>query len=194
VKTGNDSITSTNSDIFFPSMPDDTNSSKSNADETQSKKIGHYYKYFYMKVNASVRSLVLSELKHYSIYSINVKACRDGPGPDNCSNEAIATQRTMKIANSDDITTFNVLLESTNKSLSAVRIIWASPERPNGLIISYSIKYKKVLENSKSSIECNFEKSFKTKMKTHSFSLFSNFRFYQQEVLKYEWLIFAGGP
>jgi CRISPR/Cas system CMR-associated protein Cmr1 (group 7 of RAMP superfamily) len=91
-------------------MPDESNSSKSNIDEKQSNKNsdGHFV-YIYKEVNASVRSFVLSELIHYSTYSIEVKACREGPGELNCSNEAIATHRTQKISNSDDIEHFNVM-------------------------------------------------------------------------------------
>lgn len=42
-----------------------------------------YYTYLYREVNASVFTLTLNRLKHYSYYSITVKACREGTG-DNC--------------------------------------------------------------------------------------------------------------
>lgn len=39
-----------------------------------------YYTYVYSEVNASVFTLTLNNLKHYSYYSITVKACREGTG------------------------------------------------------------------------------------------------------------------
>lgn len=72
-------------DIFpvFPSSakPD----SKAAADDKVDKMdpTNTYYTYLYREVNASVFTLTLNQLKHYSYYSITVKACRDGEG-DNC--------------------------------------------------------------------------------------------------------------
>jgi hypothetical protein len=108
-KQSNESIIAS-TDIFFPSMSDESNSSKTNVDEKVSTKNndGHY-NYIYKEVNASIRSFVLRELKHYSTYYIEVKACREGTDSSNCSKEALSSQRTQKIVNADDIRTFNVM-------------------------------------------------------------------------------------
>lgn len=49
---------------------------------------GRYYRYFYVVVNASVNSYLLTKLKHYTYYGISVKACREGGG-DNCGKNQI---------------------------------------------------------------------------------------------------------
>lgn len=65
-------------------------------DDTESKKNGDYFEYVYTAVNVSITKLVLRELKHYSSYTISVKACREGP-KENCSNEVMVQQRTARI-------------------------------------------------------------------------------------------------
>lgn len=77
---------------------DDFNQStvRPNQDEQKSRKVNNYYEYIYQIVNASTTTYVLNDLKHYSSYTISLKACREGSG-DNCSNEVIVYQRTAKI-------------------------------------------------------------------------------------------------
>lgn len=59
-------------------------------DDTVSKMdpSGRYYRYYYAEVNASVNSHVLTKLKHFTVYRISVKACREGTG-DNCGKNKI---------------------------------------------------------------------------------------------------------
>lgn len=46
-------------------------------------------------------------------------------------------------------------LSSVNHTLGTVRIKWAAPEKPNGLIVSYTIRYQRVdLEHSKGQDIC----------------------------------------
>lgn len=69
---------------------------KTHVEERQSRMKNDYYEYIFKEVNASVLSVVMTQLRHFSSYTISVKACREGPGR-NCSNEVIAHQRTGKI-------------------------------------------------------------------------------------------------
>lgn len=82
-KRSNNSTMPISPDIF----PTDakTNDPKTPIDDKTSRKdpTGSYYIYIYKEVNASVNTLTLTELKHFTYYSISVKACREGPG-DNC--------------------------------------------------------------------------------------------------------------
>lgn len=81
----------------FPKNEKPVVDSKALQEEKQSRKKNHYYEYIYKEVNASVLSVVINELRHYSSYTVSVRACREGEG-DNCSNEVIAHQRTAKIS------------------------------------------------------------------------------------------------
>lgn len=65
-------------------------------DIKESKKVGDYYEYYYEEVDVNTTVFLLKDLKHYSSYSIYVRACREGKD-DNCSNESIIQQRTARI-------------------------------------------------------------------------------------------------
>lgn len=83
-------------DEIFPTSQKSVEDAKSVNEEKQSRLITDFYEYVYQEVNASTLSFALKELRHYSAYTISVKACRAGDG-DNCSNEVIVHQRTQKI-------------------------------------------------------------------------------------------------
>lgn len=84
------------------------NSTVIEKNEKQSIKNGTFYQRIYQEVNVSTLSFVIKELRHYSMYSISVRACRETFPADslsivrieNCSTEAIVHQRTKKIGKS----------------------------------------------------------------------------------------------
>lgn len=65
-------------------------------DIKESKKVGDYYEYYYAEIDVNTTVFLLKDLKHYSSYSISVRACREG-SRDNCSNESNIQQRTSRI-------------------------------------------------------------------------------------------------
>lgn len=81
-------------DVFPKNEP--PKDQKTHVEERQSRMKDDYYEYIFKEVNASVLSVVMKQLRHFSSYTISVKACREGTGR-NCSNEVIAHQRTGKI-------------------------------------------------------------------------------------------------
>lgn len=76
---------SSNSSLdIFPMNPGSTDPKASIDDKIpKMDPTNTYYTYLYKEVNASVFTLTLNRLKHYSYYSITVKACREGDG-DRC--------------------------------------------------------------------------------------------------------------
>lgn len=90
---------------------------KTHVEERQSRKKLDYYEYIFQEVNASVLSVVMKELHHFSSYTISVKACREGPGK-NCSNEVIAHQRTGKIGECHALSNPVPLIANNTISLS----------------------------------------------------------------------------
>lgn len=70
-------------------------------DVKESKKAGDYYEYIYEELSVNKTVFVLKELKHFSSYSISVRACREGKN-DNCSNDIIIQQRTARIGKRSD--------------------------------------------------------------------------------------------
>lgn len=126
---------------------------------------------FYEVVDASTTSFLLRNLQHFSMYTISVKACREDGPPDaqknpaikneisNCSNAAFINQRTLPIPNANDIKGLDITLENTNQTVEA-RLSWKTPEKPNSLIVSYTIKYYRVDVNHQPSFLCVSQREY----------------------------------
>lgn len=74
---------------------------KANLEEKKSRKVDGYFVYIYEEINATTQSVTLRELRHFSSYTISVRACRESEPNDessNCSTEVIAYQRTGKMS------------------------------------------------------------------------------------------------
>lgn len=56
--------------------------------------------------------------------------------------EMIAYQRTGKIESADDVT--DVIVEKLKNQTTGVKLSWTSGDRPNGIIVSYYIRYQRV--------------------------------------------------
>lgn len=155
----------------FPMRPLIPDLQKAEIEDKTSKKIGDYYITIYKEVNSTITTFSLKELKHFSLYTISVKACRDGKG-DNCSNEVITHQRTAKIETADDVA--DVLVEklpSSNYSTSGVRLSWRGPRNPNGIVVSYTIRYQRVdIEHAKYQDICITQNYFKNQSGSHIIS------------------------
>lgn len=116
----------------------------------------------FKKVMTNSTHITLKQLKHYSSYSIDVRACRKEDlkekelknTPDNCSPPAYKNVRTKMIPGADNITEFTALLEQTNSSWGAIKTVWTPPSDPNGVIVSYSLKYHRVDGDTKVRPQC----------------------------------------
>ncbi|XP_070542081.1 insulin-like peptide receptor [Ptychodera flava] len=82
--------------------------------------------------------LSLTDLKHFTEYSIELRACND----ENCSAIAVANARTLPDASADNIpgnVTATVLNNRTHNR--EVLVQWQEPADPNGLVIFHEIAY-----------------------------------------------------
>lgn len=113
-------------------------------------------------IEPNATSFKLRDLQHYSSYMITVKACRatiDAPvDPENeeqpCGPEMQVTSRTFKKEDADLIKMFEVE-KVTNGSLGAIKLTWQQPERPNGLIVAYTITFQRHdIDNHKAESYC----------------------------------------
>ena len=125
----------------------------------------------YFKQKVTVKSAIISNLNHFTEYTIEVRACQD-PNPnltiEYCSLKAMTSVRTLPLGLSlnklysfliifnvtlsggaDDIdeSTISVLPENSTES-QMFRIKWDEPIAPNGFIVSYHLEYKKVSTDS----------------------------------------------
>ncbi|KAL2097182.1 hypothetical protein ACEWY4_006389 [Coilia grayii] len=85
-------------------------------------------------------STVISNLRHFTSYQIEIHACNHETDPTRCSMAAYVSARTMPEDRADDIPgpiTFEV-------SDYVAHIKWMEPKDPNGMIILYDVSYKRL--------------------------------------------------
>ncbi|XP_078412186.1 insulin receptor-like isoform X1 [Cetorhinus maximus] len=88
-------------------------------------------------------SLVISNLRHFSGYRIEIHACNHDVETGGCSVAAYVSARTMPEAKADDIVG-PVTHEVIDK---VVHIKWEEPKNPNGLIVLYEVHYKRLVDS-----------------------------------------------
>lgn len=167
-KRSSNTTTSPQPNTGLPNTTDDPFNQKS-IDDTKLRMdpTGTYYEYYYQEVNASVFTLTVEKLKHYTFYSVSVKACREGDG-DNCGNEVIAYQRTGKIDGNDDVKEVSIEKLPASNHSSGVRLKWKPPENPNGMVVSYDIRYQRVdIEHAKYLDICVPHNLFRQQQNSH---------------------------
>lgn len=83
--TGNNTTASIPLPDVFPDTPEDPSHPRITYDDTAPRMdaANTYYEYIYNEVNSSVFTVTVNKLKHFTYYSISVKACREGLG-DSC--------------------------------------------------------------------------------------------------------------
>ncbi|XP_051944822.1 insulin receptor a [Hippocampus zosterae] len=85
-------------------------------------------------------STVISNLRHFTSYQIEIHACNHPTDAARCSMAAYVSARTMPEDKADDITgpiTYEV-------SDMIAHITWQEPAAPNGMIILYEVNYKRI--------------------------------------------------
>jgi hypothetical protein len=133
--------------VKFPE-DDDQETTKKKELETQSRmNADDEYEYFYQEItNISQNKFELTSLKHYSTYQIFLRACREkvpDSVEDNCGAETQISTLTMKKDENDLITVYDAIMIQSNGSLGSIRVSWQAPKNPNGLILTYTIRYRK---------------------------------------------------
>ncbi|KAK0675663.1 INSRR protein, partial [Pygoscelis papua] len=81
---------------------------------------------------------VLSRLRHFTEYRIDIHACNHAAHTVGCSAATFVFARTMPELQADNIPG-NVTWEPASKN--SVLLRWEEPRNPNGLILKYEIKY-----------------------------------------------------
>ncbi|XP_076334616.1 insulin-like peptide receptor [Tachypleus tridentatus] len=119
-------------------------------EHSQSENVTENGVYIRFSINVTQTSLTVSQLRHYTEYTIEVRACQDIDKETQnsscsllqpCSTEAIASIRTLPLSNADDIDSNTILIRADNTSSKTMLIKWDEPKNPNGVIVSYSIEY-----------------------------------------------------
>ncbi|XP_076760117.1 insulin-like receptor-like [Xylocopa sonorina] len=124
------------------------------------------YIVFERLVPSTNTSFVMTNLRHFAAYNIEVEACRAQEMNDTygkCSTKSMKTHRTLLKNGADDIppNTFKMSISGENNSLTMVTLQWDEPPQPNGPIITYEIEYKRVdIQNYKPTVACITRRDF----------------------------------
>uniref|UniRef100_A0A8C6YSV1 Tyrosine-protein kinase receptor n=1 Tax=Nothoprocta perdicaria TaxID=30464 RepID=A0A8C6YSV1_NOTPE len=86
---------------------------------------------------------VLSRLRHFTEYRIDIHACNHAAHTVGCSAATFVFARTMPELQADNIPG-NITWEPAGKN--SVLLRWEEPRNPNGLILKYEIKYSRESE------------------------------------------------
>ncbi|KAM9789417.1 insulin receptor a [Neosynchiropus ocellatus] len=102
-------------------------------------------------------STVISNLRHFTSYQIEIQACNHPIDPKRCSMAAYVSARTMPEDKADDIAG-PITCEVSDMS---VHIKWQEPAAPNGMIILYDVNYKRLgdVEEQKHCVSRNLYKT-----------------------------------
>lgn len=113
-------------------------------------------------VGSNLTELLVNDLDHFSSYSFSIRACREGEDSGSdlkdelCGFETQVVAKTSKSHIADLVSHFNVELvhkNDTNKRTSnSVKVSWTPPANPNGPILNYVVRQRKV-SDEKSKIE-----------------------------------------
>ncbi|NWS12921.1 INSR protein, partial [Pachyramphus minor] len=119
-----------NATMVIPTIPTSPNNSAAAAEGAEEQKP-------FEKV-LSKESLVISGLRHFTGYRIELHACNHDAQESRCSVAAYVSARTMPEAKADDIVG-PVSHEVVEKNM--VHLRWQEPKEPNGLIVLYEVNY-----------------------------------------------------
>ncbi|OXU24559.1 hypothetical protein TSAR_005271 [Trichomalopsis sarcophagae] len=122
--------------------------------------------YFKRKVPANELNFVMRGLRHYGKYNIKVTACRDKEANAHelpCSSESMKSLQTLRLDHADEIPsgTLRLQKQANNDSTTSIKLTWDEPPRPNGVIVTYQIEYKRVdVQNLKAEVACTTRDKF----------------------------------
>uniref|UniRef100_A0AAZ3S6U2 Tyrosine-protein kinase receptor n=1 Tax=Oncorhynchus tshawytscha TaxID=74940 RepID=A0AAZ3S6U2_ONCTS len=88
-------------------------------------------------------STVISNLRHFTSYQIEIHGCNHPSDSQRCSMATYVSARTMPEEKADDIVgqvSHEIVLENPD----SVHIKWLEPKAPNGMIILYEINYRRI--------------------------------------------------
>lgn len=97
-------------------------------------------------VETKGKSIVLRNLDKFTSYGITLRACIKKNGSDYdylCGMEKLIPGKTLRDDNVDRVKQLTAEIILTNSSYD-VQLSWFQPELPNGAILSYNIRYKRV--------------------------------------------------
>ncbi|XP_064187781.1 insulin receptor b [Anguilla rostrata] len=134
-----------------PSLPNASTTRSPKEEEDGSKVLLTVY---------SKESTVISNLRHFTSYQIEIHACNHPTDNSRCSMAAYVSARTMPEDKADDIA--GPITYEIADNPDVVQIKWMEPKAPNGMIILYEVNYKRLGDQSEEQHHCVSRKTFET--------------------------------
>jgi hypothetical protein len=106
--------------------------------------------YYNDQINKTETSIIITNLTHFRTYSVSIRVCRmpevdEQPGTEAlCSYDSGDQVQTFMNSSMDNIPIVTAEEMANNSSSTDIKVVWTPPENPNGLLLSYQIRYKKV--------------------------------------------------
>lgn len=95
--------------------------------------------------------MVISNLRHFTEYRIDIHACNHAAHTVGCSAATYVFARTMPEPLADNIPG-NITWDHISKN--SILLKWNEPQNPNGLILKYEIKYSRESEEVPATVVC----------------------------------------
>ncbi|XP_063823056.1 insulin-like receptor isoform X2 [Ostrinia nubilalis] len=111
-----------------------------------------YVQSLYYELSNNTKSLTVTDMRHFTWYTVNVWACRhkyenesDEEYADTwCSKRAFNTFRTLELTNVDVAARLQAEVLPSNKTLPEVNVTWEPPQNPNGFVVAYNVHYTRI--------------------------------------------------
>lgn len=117
--------------------------------------------FFDNEIGPDMTMYIISGLKHYTRYAISIRACREKEDDETdqaivCGHEVNDYVTTVREPAKDDIDSDKFFVtEIINGSTSDIRIQWEPPSDPNGLLLTYTIRYRRTdIDNTSPTTIC----------------------------------------
>ncbi|KAG5667137.1 hypothetical protein PVAND_015134 [Polypedilum vanderplanki] len=142
-------------EIEFPSQPIDP-SNPFTVDRETMKNTSDFY---FDEIGPETTTFTITGLNHYTTYNIRIRACRKREEGESflaeiCGPEMKDFATTFRELANDNIPNFYAE-QFVNNSLTNIRITWEQPADPNGLLLAYTIRHKRVdIEHTQPVLHC----------------------------------------
>ncbi|CAB3378566.1 Hypothetical predicted protein [Cloeon dipterum] len=140
---------STNNLLLFPDTVEKSGTATPPPQVEEKNKRDEKGRYLEFTTNVTEPMVVIKMLKHFSSYKISVAACRElmpnETRAHHCSLASVEFARTSPQENADNLDSNRIFIEINNTTVEPlVRVRWDEPVDPNGLVVTYTLEYRRV--------------------------------------------------
>lgn len=114
-----------------------------------------FAKTLYFQLGGSARTLTVTNMHHFTWYTVNIWACREQHVNESfaeyestwCSERAYNIFRTAERVDADIVRDVHAELIVSNNTLGEVNVTWKPPLSPNGFVVAYTVQHSRIEDN-----------------------------------------------